>query len=70
MVASSYGPVRRMIGFKTWRVVHVVLAGVVLGVAWLHVTYLRTYAYEAAAIYVVNIGARQLTTKTATKREE
>jgi hypothetical protein len=64
---TSLGPVRRWrgLGYRGFYATHVILAALVLVVAWMHVSHLRTYVYEAGGIYVLNILLRMFRTEKA-----
>lgn len=60
---TALGPVRRW-SYRVFYVTHVVLATLLLPVLWFHVSHLRVYLYETAAVYAVNVLLRGMSSKT------
>lgn len=60
---TALAPVRRW-SYRVFYVVHVALATLLLPVLFFHVSHVRLYLYETAAVYAVNAVLRLLNTKT------
>lgn len=62
---TALAPVRRW-SYRFFYVTHVVLASALLPVLWFHVSHIRIYLYETAAVYALSAVLRTLTTRTLT----
>lgn len=62
---TALSPVRRW-SYRVFYITHVVLATVLLPVLFFHVSYIRIYLYETAAIYILNAAMRFVNTGTYT----
>jgi len=60
---TALGFIRRW-RYRVFYTVHVVLATALLPVLWFHVSHIRVYLYETAAVYVLNAILRNLSSRT------
>lgn len=60
---TALAPVRRW-SYRVFYVTHVVLAAALLPLLWFHVSHIRIYLYESAAMYAANVILRSLSSKT------
>lgn len=61
--ATALGPLRRR-NYRLYYIVHVTLATIVLPALWFHVSHIRIYLYETAAVYIIHLLLRASTSKT------
>ncbi|KAK5727004.1 hypothetical protein LTR15_002895 [Elasticomyces elasticus] len=60
VATTSLGPLRRW-SYRVFYITHVVLATALLPVLFFHVSHIRMYLYETAAIYALNVVLRSVT---------